>query len=142
VNESLDKTTETGAPAVQLTRRSSHRKVLKEGHHLDTLARPFKPYPCKNRLSTLDMEATGSEQNFNLAIVLALVAVLACSTFLQSASWSVLPPASAEDMFLMYDQLRHIPTVGGPSSPLISYLGSIRLYSDASKLLQEGYKTV
>jgi hypothetical protein len=88
------------------------------------------------------MEATGFEQTSNLATVLALLAVLACFAFLQSGSWSVRRLASVKDMLLMYDQLRHIPTVGGPSSPLISYLGSIRLYSDASKMLREGYKTV
>ncbi|CCM05809.1 uncharacterized protein FIBRA_08043 [Fibroporia radiculosa] len=36
-------------------------------------------------------------------------------------------------------QLGHIPTVGGPSTPLFSYLGSFRFFVRGVSILQEGY---
>ncbi|KZT66093.1 cytochrome P450 [Daedalea quercina L-15889] len=35
--------------------------------------------------------------------------------------------------------LAHIPTVGGPPFPILSYIGTVRFFSRATELLEEGY---
>ncbi|KAI0772764.1 cytochrome P450 [Trametes elegans] len=38
------------------------------------------------------------------------------------------------------DPLRHIPTVGGPSLPLLSYLGALRFLGRGKQFMEEGYR--
>lgn len=42
----------------------------------------------------------------------------------------------------MLRQLRHIPTVGGPSLPILSYIGVYNYYFNNGKTVQEGYDKV
>ena len=38
--------------------------------------------------------------------------------------------------------MRDIPTVGGPSLPLLSYIGALRSFTNAVDIVQEGYTKV
>lgn len=39
-------------------------------------------------------------------------------------------------------KLAHIPTVGGPSFPILSYIGAVRYLFHAPDILEEGYAKV
>lgn len=39
-------------------------------------------------------------------------------------------------------KLAHIPTVGGPSFPILSYIGAVRYLLHAPEILEEGYAKV
>ncbi|KAH9914908.1 cytochrome P450 [Epithele typhae] len=40
----------------------------------------------------------------------------------------------------LFDPLRRIPTVGGPSIPLLSYIGAFNFIRDAMRIITEGYQ--
>lgn len=60
---------------------------------------------------------------------------------LGSLSVSSLPP-SYEIVTDKHTQLRHIPTEGGSSLPILSYVGAYHFLHDAAGILQQGYNKV
>ena len=43
---------------------------------------------------------------------------------------------------MLSNEINAIPTVGGPSLPLLSYLGAFNFIQNSSKVIDEGYKKV
>jgi hypothetical protein len=71
----------------------------------------------------------------------AVVAACVILLYVRSPSYEVCPLASCGlGPSLTNAQLSHIPTAGGPSLPLLSYIGSKRFVQHAREILQEGYE--
>jgi hypothetical protein len=88
------------------------------------------------------LQGFASDHPWALAASVALVTGTAA--YLQSQHYKVCHYLPPHDNMLNVrgSQLRHIPTVGASSWPLLSYIGGRKYFDHGLEVLQEGYERV
>jgi hypothetical protein len=77
------------------------------------------------------------------AVATSAAVVSLTAAYLQSPSWKVratqLYNINEPYKLIKYSQLRSIPTIGGSSLPLLSYIGARRHFDHVTEWYEEGY---